>query len=256
MRTTGGITIAWVAIYGAIIGVTGFVPLIPYVTGGGFLPLSISLAAIAPLLLGFGAGILSALIGGLIGAFINPATYPFGLVDAFFVAMAPAIFCGFSFKGSERTYKVVYIIILLLSGILAEVVPYYFPGSGGGFSLPPQPLYALLVAFFFVPWIILFFIPPVTTSIKRWINSERTIERFLGVLLGMLMGLIPWSLWMIAPAALVLNFAPELAIATWIFAAWSRAILSVVAAVIAVPLLAALERSGMPAPPGAAWSPK
>ena len=93
--------VAWIAIYGAIIGIASYVPLIPYITGSGFLPLSISLAAIAPLILGFGPGIISALIGGLIGMLLNPAAYPFGLLDAFFVGMAPAILCGFAFKGSN-----------------------------------------------------------------------------------------------------------------------------------------------------------
>ena len=256
MQTTRRLPFAWIAIYGAIIGVTSYVPLIPYVTGGGFLPLSISLAAIAPLLLGFGPGILAALVGGLIGMFINPAAYPFGVLDAFFVGMAPAIFCGFAFKGPDRILRIIYVAILVLSGILAEIVPYYYPGSSGGFSDPPQPQYVLLVAFFFVPWLILYMLPIGTRYIHRWLNSEDPKYRLGGMLVGTTIGLLPWSLWMVVPVALTLNWPPELTIATWVFGGWSRAILSVIASVIAVPLTRALARSGLPVPPGAIWEPK
>lgn len=256
MQVVKGQSIAWIAIYGAIIGVTSFIPLIPYVTGGGFLPLSISLAAVAPLILGFRGGVIAALVGGLIGMFINPATYPFGFVDVFFVGMTPAIFCGFAFKGTSRVFRIIYIIILLLSGIMAGIVPYYYPGASKGFGTPTQPYYLLLVAFFFVPWLIVYILPIGTKYIAQWVNSENAGYRFAGSFFGMLIGLIPWSLWMIAPAAFALNMSPELAIAAWLFAAWSRVVLAIIAAIIVVLLIPALSKSGMPVPAGAIWEPK
>jgi Zn-dependent protease len=63
----GGVSIAWVTLFGALLGVTGLVPIFPYVGGGGYVPLTTPLAAIAPLLLGPVGGVVSALVGGLIG---------------------------------------------------------------------------------------------------------------------------------------------------------------------------------------------
>jgi hypothetical protein len=256
MNTNKKTSIAWISIFGAIIGVTSFVPLIPYITGGGFLPLSISLAAIAPLILGFRGGIISALIGGIIGMFINPACYPFGFVDVFLVAMLPAIFCGFAFKGDQTKFRYSYVGILVLSGLFAEIVPYYYPGSASGFPIPPQPLYFLLVAFFWIPWLILYISPIGSKYLIGWIKGNNKKYKFVSAFIGVLIGLMPWCLWMIAPVSLVLKFPPELAIITWFFAAYSRAILSIISAIIIVPLIEVLAKSGMPTPVGAIWTPK
>jgi len=256
-RTRVATPIAWIAIYGAIIGVTSFVPLIPYIGGGGFLPLSISIAALSPLILGFGPGVVSALIGGIIGMFVSPASYPFGLVDVFFVALLPSVFCGFAFKGRSTGFRLAYITLMLISGVFAEIVPYYYPGPGGGFpTSPPQPLYFLLVSFFFLPWVLLYASPIGTRYIAAWIEGEDRRRQFLGGGLGILIGLMPWSIWMVTSAALILNYPPELAVAIWVFAIWSRAILTLISAIIFVPVVRLLERSGMPAPAGAVWQPK
>src|SRR4030066_1111074 len=76
----GGVSIAWVTLYGALLGVTGLVPIFPYVGGGGYVPLTTPLAAIAPLPMGPVGGVASALVGGLIGMFIAPAAYPLQVV--------------------------------------------------------------------------------------------------------------------------------------------------------------------------------
>ena len=60
-----GASIAWIVVYGALIGVTSLIPIFPYVGGGGFLPLCVVFEAMAPLILG-PAGIISAFIGGVI----------------------------------------------------------------------------------------------------------------------------------------------------------------------------------------------
>jgi hypothetical protein len=252
-----GVPIAWIAIFGAIIGATSFVPITPYIGTGGVLPLSVAVAAIAPLILGFGSGIISATIGGIIGMFVNPAGYPFGFVDIFFVAMLPAIFCGFAFSGKNIKFRIAYVAILIVSGIFAEVVPYYFPGPSGGFTLEPlQPFYALLVAVFLVPWIVLYLLPTGTKYLHIWIKSPRAKVRFLAALVGTLIGLMPWTLLMIAPGALVVGLSPELATAIWAFAILSRIIISIVASIILVALVEALRRTGLPAPKGAIWQPQ
>jgi len=71
----GGVSIAWITLYGALCGVTGLIPIFPYVGGGGYVPLTTPLSAIAPLLLGPVGGVVAALVGGVIGMFIAPALY-------------------------------------------------------------------------------------------------------------------------------------------------------------------------------------
>jgi hypothetical protein len=94
----GGASIAWVTLFGALIGVTGLIPIFPYVGGGGYVPLATPFAAIAPLLLGPIGGIVAAIIGGVIGMFIAPAAYPLQLVDVVIGAAAPAILVALLMK--------------------------------------------------------------------------------------------------------------------------------------------------------------
>jgi hypothetical protein len=219
-------------------------------------PLSIALCAVSTVVLGIVPGLLAALVGGFLGLFLNPAAYPFGPVDVLFVAILPAAFSAFSFRGDQATTRFVYAAIILICGLFAELVPYYYPGNAGGFTQPPpQPLYALLVGLFCIPWLSIYLSPLGTRYIPRWLHSPNATRRFLGGLLGALCGLFPWSLLMIAPAALILNISPQLAIGGWLVAAASRSILSVIAAGIAAPLIQGLGRSGMPAPTGALWEP-
>src|SRR5262245_60859429 len=130
---------AWIAIYGALIAVTSLIPTIPYPTGGGILPLSVSLAALAPLILGLAGGSLAALLGGVLGSFVNPVAYPFGIIDAFFMAMFPALCTGIVFHKRKAVWLTASLLILV-SGIFAEIVPYMYPGPGRGFTSAPQPL--------------------------------------------------------------------------------------------------------------------
>jgi hypothetical protein len=112
------------------------------------------------------------------------------------------------------------------------------------------------VSLFFVPWLLVYVSPVGSKYLLQFLESREPKRQFVGALLGILVGLMPWSIWMVAPVALMLSFPPELAIATWVFAAYSRTILAVICAVILVPVLRLLERSGMPAPPGAIWQPR
>lgn len=241
---------------GAMIGVTSVVPILPYVGGGGVVPLSISIAAIATVLLGPVSGLLAALVGGVIGMFVNPAAYPFGILDVFFVAVLPALFCMLATRGHQITVRISYTILMIVSGLFAELVPYYYPGEAAGFTSPPQPVYSLLVAFFWIPWILIYLSPLGTRLVSTWLSGNQSRGRFFGAVIGTLCGLMPWSLWMIAPAALVLKLSPELAVAGWVFAALSRTLLALVSAAVAAVLVGALSKSGLPIPQGALWKPK
>jgi len=94
----GGVSIAWVTLYGALCGVAGLIPIFPYVGGGGYVPLTTPLSAIAPLLLGPLGGVAAAIVGGVIGMFIAPAAYPLQLVDVMLNAVLPAFLVALMIK--------------------------------------------------------------------------------------------------------------------------------------------------------------
>ena len=88
----GGASIAFIAVYGAILGALALVPIFPYFGGGGFIPLSVIFTAIGPLVLGPIGGIIAAVIGGFIGMFVSPAMFPLGLLDVLLTGILPALF--------------------------------------------------------------------------------------------------------------------------------------------------------------------
>src|SRR3989304_2473010 len=133
----GGVSIAWVTLFGALLGVTGLVPIFPYVGGGGYVPLTTPLAAIAPLLMGPVGGVVSALVGGVIGMFIAPAAYPLQVVDVFLNAVLPAPFVAPMIR-ADRYWKV-NVPLFVVIGIAGWLVPFYIPGEAAGFRQGPGP---------------------------------------------------------------------------------------------------------------------
>lgn len=244
---------AWVVTYAAIIAVTSLIPTIPYPTGGGILPLSVALVVLAPLVLGVRGGILAAVLGGILGSFVSPAAYPFGVVDAFFIAVFPALCSAFVFSASTKRRQYALVGAFVLSGIFAELVPYVVPGVKGA---PPlaQPIYGVTVAIFFVPWI-LCFLSPLGNRLQASIRRDDVSARLLMLFLGFLSSLMLWSLWQISLWAVAASFPPTVTLGLWYYALVSRLLLAVIASILAAPLLAALRKSGLPAPPGVPWAP-
>jgi hypothetical protein len=145
----GGASIAWVTLFGALIGVLSLVPIFPYVGGGGYVPLATPFAAIAPLLLGPIGGIVSAIIGGVIGMFIAPAAYPLQVVDVIIGAAAPAILVALMIK--DNRYWKITVPLFVVIGIVGWLVPFYVPGVAGGFGKVPEPLYFIICALYWIP---------------------------------------------------------------------------------------------------------
>ena len=167
-RTTsriGGVSIAWVTLFGALCGVTGLVPIFPYVGGGGYVPLTTPLCAIAPLLLGPVGGIVSAAIGGIIGMFIAPAAYPLQIVDVFLNAILPALFVALMIR-DDRLWKVTVPLFIVL-GIVGWLVPFYVPGAAAGFGRVPEPLYFIMAGLYWIPSTIIAATPLGTRLIPR-----------------------------------------------------------------------------------------
>src|SRR4030067_2096001 len=133
----GGVSIAWVTLFGALLGVTGLIPIFPYVGCGGYVPLTTPLSAIAPLLLGPVGGVVAALVGGVIGMFIAPAAYPLQVVDILLNAALPAFFVALMIR-DDRLWKITVPLFIIL-GILGWLVPFYVPGAAAGFGSGPEP---------------------------------------------------------------------------------------------------------------------
>ena len=120
----GGASIAFIAVYAAITGALSLVPIFPYVGGGGFVPLSVVFAAIGPLILGPVAGVISAIIGGFIGMFISPATFPLGPLDVLLTGILPAFYPALVMATDDNKYWALAIIVWIGTGIFATVFPY------------------------------------------------------------------------------------------------------------------------------------
>ena len=244
-----GVPIAWVAIYGALCGATSLLPLFPYVGGGGYLPLCVAFEAIAPLIMG-PAGIVAAIIGGIIGMFIAPAAYPLGLLDVLLTGVLPSVFVTLTIN-NHRLWPLTAITFAAM-GALLEVFPHYIPGPAAGFTPPPQPIYAAFSAFYWVPWLIIMISPLGIKYIPKWAR-ETGPKRYVGVLLAVLCGMMIWIIPWWLPYWYMFSYTPALCIAVFAAYSWWVPALSVVISIISVPILEGLSRSGLPKVPGGIW---
>jgi hypothetical protein len=247
----GGAPIAWVTLYGALCGVTGLVPIFPYVGGGGYVPLTTPFCAIAPLLLGPTGGVVAAVIGGVIGMFIAPAAYPLQVVDIFLNAVLPALFVALMINGNR--FRKVTVPLFIVIGIVGWLVPFYIPGAAAGFGKVPEPLYFIMAALYWVPSTIIAATFVGTRLIPQWIHSKNRTQRYGGVFLAVVAAMFVWWLPWTRPYWYLFNFSAELGVATHVAYSWWVPALSAITAVITIPIVEALERSGLPKIEGAIW---
>ena len=247
----GGASIAWVTLFGALIGVTSLIPIFPYVGGGGYVPLATPFAAIAPLLLGPVGGIVAAIIGGVIGMFIAPAAYPLQLVDVIIGAAAPAILTALMIK-DNRFWKIT-VPLFIIVGIAGWLVPFYLPGAAGGFGRVPEPLYFILTGLYWIPSTIIAATPLGTRLIPQWAVSKDRRQRYGGIFLAILAAMFVWWIPWTRPYWYLFNYTPEVGVATSIGYSWWVPALSAITAVITIPIIEALERSGLPKVEGSIW---
>lgn len=245
-----GVPVAWIILYGALIGATSLIPLFPYIGGGGYLPLCVAFGAMAPLILG-PAGIISATIGGLIGMFISPAAFPLGLLDVLLTGILPAVFVTLTVNNHRLWWKAT-VPIFLAMGVWEELFPYYYPGPAAGFENPPQPLYGALSAYYWLPWLIIMGTPLGIKYVPKWIRSTGRM-RYVGVFLAMLSGIMVWSIPWFLPYWYIYSYPVALAVSVLIGYSWWFPVLSIVITIITLPIIEALRRSGLPPAPGAIW---
>lgn len=255
---TAGVSIAWIAIYGALIGATTFVPLFPYVGGGGFLPLSVAFSAIAPLVMG-PAGLIAALIGGLLGMFLSPAAFPLGLIDVLVVGLLPAVMVYLMTNGQNRILWVLGIVVIIGMGIWGSVFPYYSPGPAAGFSNPSNAgLFFALGGWYWIPWLVIMLSPLGWKYIPEWSRfTEAEVEslgkKYVGLLIAVICAIMVWLIPFFLPYWFFFAYPVDLAHAVFIGYSWWGPAFSAVITIISIPILEGLHRSGLPKVPGALW---
>jgi hypothetical protein len=119
MATMFGAPISWIALFGALMGALSIVPMIFYPFGGGFASAGmIIFGPMAGLILGPWAGAIAGVIGGLIGMFISPGSYPLGFIDVLLSGAFLPIFWGLARGLSEILCPVGFDLDLYLGSLL------------------------------------------------------------------------------------------------------------------------------------------
>lgn len=248
----GGASIAWITLYGALCGVTSLIPVFPYVGGGGYVPLQTMFSAIAPILLGEVGGVVAATVGGIIGMFIAPAAFPLQLVDVFLTGTLPSFSVAIMVNAHKRWGLT--LIWCVLVGIFGSLFPFYVPGSAAGFAKPANPMvYFLLVAYYWAIPLIVLLTPLGRRLVPEWARGQDRKYKYFGLTLAFITGLFTWFLPWSLPYWYVYQYEPSMGVATLIGYMWWVPLFALVIAIIAVPLVEALKRSGLPKIPGAIW---
>lgn len=245
----GGASIAFIAVYAAITGALSLIPIFPYVGGGGFVPLSVVFAAIGPLILGPIGGIISAILGGFIGMFISPATFPLGPLDVLLTGTLPAVYPALAVNTDDNRYWILAILAWIGTGIFATVYPYMFPGIPG---TEWNPLVSILGAYYWLPWFIII-LTPLRKMIPEWARKEDRKYRYAGVFLVSLIGLMAWYLPWSLPYWQILNYTVEFGIGVHIAYTWWVPAMAIITTLISVPVIEAMMRSGLPRIPRSIW---
>jgi hypothetical protein len=248
----GGASIAWVTLYGALCGVTSLIPVFPYVGGGGYVPLQTMFSAIAPMLLGGVGGVVAATVGGIIGMFIAPAAFPLQLVDVVLTGLLPSLAVWLMMDAHKRWWLP--IVWCIAVGIFGTLFPFYIPGKAAGFAQPTNPVvYFLMVAYYWVIPLIIVISPLGRTLMPGWVRGQDRKYKYIGIALTFITGLFTWFLPWSLPYWYVYTYEPSMGTATLLGYMWWVPLFALVIAIITVPLVEALRRSGLPKIPGAIW---
>jgi hypothetical protein len=245
MASIFGAPISWIALFGALIGALSLVPMIFYPFGGGFASAGmIIFGPLAGLVLGPWAGGVAGIIGGLIGMFISPGSYPLGLIDVMLSGALLPVFWGLA----KPYFHKIYIPWTVLWILYYFFVPFYVPGQAAGFGAVRQPMYTL--SFIWGPLGLIFVILMQKTLLK-WMKDPGAGKRLAGYILYMAGPTSAWLLPWIGVYFWALNYPPQTAeLNNWV--AWYFYIIpiSVATGVVAMLLIRALEKSGLQRVPG------
>jgi len=250
-RTAGPASVAWITLFGALMGVTALIPIFPYVGGGGYVPLATPFGAMAPLLLGPVGGIVSAVVGGLVGLFLAPAAFPLNLGDVGLNTVLPAVLV--SMMVLNNRYWKFGIPLAIGIGLFGTIFPFYWPGEPLGFDRPPEPLYTLVTAVYWVPSLIIIASPIGRRLIPTWSVSSNRRQKYVAIFLAVVAAMWLWFLPWTKPFQYLFRYTALAGTATHIGYLWWIPTFSLVITAITIPLLEALSRSGLPKVRDALW---
>lgn len=242
MATIFGAPISWVALFGALMGVTALVPMLFYIFGGGFI--SAGMAIFGPLtglVLGPWAGGIAGLVGGLIGMFLSPASYPLGVVDVFL----SGAFLSLAWGLTVRKYRKIMIVWWVLWIVIVNVYPYYIPGQAMGFEPPTQPGYFLSWSWTYVGFVLYLILGG--RFVPKWVEEgSSAVTTFFGLLLMNFFGNTVWMLpWKIIYFS-VLKFPADTVMADNVISWWAYTAPMVLAATIVTQVtITAMRRGGL-----------
>jgi hypothetical protein len=242
MATVAGAPISWLALFGALMGVTSLVPMLFYIFGGGFISAGMAIfGPITGLVLGPWAGGIAGLVGGLIGMFLSPASYPLGLVDAFL----SGAFLSLSWGLMIRKYSKFCIVWWVFWIIVVNVYPYYVPGAAGGFELPTQPGYFLSWSWTYLGLVLYLVLG--LRFVPKWLEEGVSPTlMFLGLLLLNFFGNTCWMLpWKIIYFS-ILKFPADTVMADNTISWWAYTAPMVIAGtIVAQVTITAMRRGGL-----------
>ena len=250
MASIFGAPISWIALFGALMGALSIVPMIFYPFGGGYASAGmIIFGPMAGLVLGPWAGAVAGCIGGLIGMFISPGSYPLGLIDVILSGTLLPIFWGLA----KPHYRKIYIPWVVLWIVYYFLIPFYIPGTAGGFGAVRQPMYTL--SFIWGPLGLIFLLVMQKTLLK-WMKAPGFTKQLFGYILYMVGPCSAWLLPWIGVYFLALHYPPETAeINNWVSWYFYLIPISVGTGVVAMLLIRALEKSGLRRVPGSLLDP-
>lgn len=242
-RQERGASVAWITLFGALIGVSALIPIFPYVGGGGYVPLCVLLACIAPMLLGPMGGLSAALIGGLIGMFIAPGGFPLGLMDVVLNGVLPALVVALFINND--VYWTWNLLAIAIAALMNLFFPYYIPGAAAGFETPLQPLFWILSAYYWLPPLLVAITPLGRRLIPAWLRGDNRSRKYAGLLISLICGLLTWWVPWSHIYWYVFKFPAALGVATFIGYTWWVPVVAIITAIIGMALIEALGRTGM-----------
>ena len=240
-----GVPISWIAIWGALVGVGTLIPVVIFVLSeGGNFPLSTVLAPMVGLILGPYGGFAAAIIGGIIGMFLNPAAYYMGVGNILDLGMA-ALMTGWIINKKWHYAAALYAFWIAAYNIL----PFYVFNI---YTPPIDPTVHLSMWFYYVGFGVLLALG--WNILPSWAKTSNPAKLFvaswlliwIGVAPGHLLGWIAYDVLFSFPIALNIIVGATVMPLQRIF-------ILTVGALITSAILIALRRTGLRKIPGAAW---
>ncbi|MHA1713204.1 MAG: hypothetical protein ACTSW4_04060 [Candidatus Ranarchaeia archaeon] len=250
--TIGGAPISWVAIIGALMGAGTMVPLVYYVEGGGYHPLSKALYVPVVAILGPIGGVAAITIGGIIALFIAPGAASAFLVSLAFDYILLATVIGLILNGQWKWCIPLWIIGTLVYALF----PWFIPGPAFVNAVGlvgPYDFYPLFIAANWFDLSSILVILIFRNLIPKWIRSDDSKLMVLAICLTVwgseISHLYGWGAWAIiysSPAELI-------AILSAVSVPLERTVLAFVGSLVGVPLIKTLRKSGLRSIPNSAW---